>query len=172
MGLREPMTAPARLLLAYCVYWWASFAKGYVLEAAVKQDLTDSGVEFQAHNLLDPAERFAPYDLLVSEQHGDIKTSTYFLFVALSFPLRCELYITRTFDARLRQWRRIVLLKRAAWDEIDGESVFGTLEHALSTLTTPVEFSIGGEALVMIDYNVWKGKIRAYQAAGGNRDDR
>lgn len=27
-GLHEPMSAPMRLLLAYCLYWWASFAKG------------------------------------------------------------------------------------------------------------------------------------------------
>jgi hypothetical protein len=64
-----------------------------------------------------------------------------------------------------------VLLKRAVWDEIDGETVFGTLDHALGTPITPVEISVSGEALVVIDYDAWKEKIRAYQARGDKHDD-
>jgi hypothetical protein len=170
-GLREPMTVPMRLLLAYCLYWWASFAKGYVLEMAVYRDLEQAGIAFQAHDLLSRTERFTPYDLIVSGQEGDIKASTYFLHVVRSFPLRCAFYITRAYDAQRRQWRRVVLLTRAAWDEIDGETVLGTLEHVLTTPPTPVEITISGEALVVIDYDVWKQKIRAHQTKGDRADD-
>jgi hypothetical protein len=166
MGLREPTPAPMRLLLAYCLYWWASFAKGYVLEVAVYRDLEQAGIVFQAHDLLHRAERFTPFDVIVSGQEGDIKASTYFLRVARGFPLRCAFYIARAFDTRTWQWRRVVLLKRAAWDEIDGETVLGTLEHALTIPPTPVEITVSGEALVVIDYEVWKQKIRTRQMGG------
>jgi len=170
MGLREPMAVPMRLLLAYCLYWWASFAKGYVLEVAVYRDLEQAGIAFQAHDLRHRAERFTPYDVVVSGQEGDIKASTYFLHVLQSFPLRCAFYIVRAFDPPTRQWHRVVLLKRAAWDKIDGETTGGTLEQALTTPPTPVEINVSGEALVVIDYDVWKQKIRARQAAGGRQD--
>ncbi len=169
-GLNEPMPAPMRLLLAYCLYWWASFAKGYVLEVAVYRDLEQAGIEFQAHDLLNRAERFSPHDVVVSGQTGDLKASTYFLRVARSFPLRSDFYVARVFDAHTRRWRRVVLLKRAAWDEIDGETVFGTLERALTTPPTPVEITVSGEALVVIDYEVWKQKIRARQTEGGQQN--
>jgi hypothetical protein len=171
MGLREPMTVPMRLLLIYCLHWWASFAKGYVLEMAVYRDLERAGIAFQAHDLLHRAERFTPYDLIVSGQEGDIKASTYFLHIARSFPLRCAFYITRAFDVQRRRWRRVVLLIRAAWDGIDGETVLGTLEQALNIPPTPVEITISGEALVVIDYDLWKQKIRSYQTKGEKPND-
>jgi len=36
-------------------------------------------VSFTAHDLRLRTERFTPYDLIVSEFRGDVKTSTYFL---------------------------------------------------------------------------------------------
>jgi hypothetical protein len=170
MGLREPMTIPMRLLLVYCLYWWASFAKGYVLEVAVYHDLEQSGIVFQAHDLRNRAEWFTPHDLMVSGQQGDIKASTYFLFVARNFPLRCAFYIARAFNTQTRQWRRVVLLKRAAWDEINGKTALGALEHALTTPPIPIEIIVSGEALVVLDYDVWKQKIRSRQTEGGKRD--
>ena len=172
LGLREPMTPPMRLLLVHCLYWWAAFAKGYVLEASIYRDLEEAGIAFYAHDLLDRADRFTPYDVVVSGQEGDIKSSTYFLRVARSFPLRSAFYVVRAYDTRMRQWRRVVMLKRAAWDEIDGETVFGTLERALAAPPMPVETTVSGERLVVVDYELWKQKIRARQAEGGGRDGR
>ena len=163
MGLRPPMTAPMRLLLTYCVYWWNSFAKGYALEIAVFRDLDASNIVFEAHDLLDRQARYTPYDLIVNGQEGDIKASAYFLYVARSFPLRCGFYILRAFDVSSRQWRRMVLLKRAVWDSIDGETLFQPLEQALNTPTAPVETDIFGEAVVVVDYALWKQHIVRYQ---------
>jgi hypothetical protein len=64
-----------------------------------------------------------------------------------------------------------VLLIRAAWDGIDGETVLGTLEQALNIPPTPVEITISGEALVVIDYDLWKQKIRSYQTKGEKPND-
>ena len=162
-GLHPPMTAPMRLLLTYCLYWWASFAKGYALEIAVFRDLEVSNVVFQAHDLLDHQARYTPYDLIVSGEEGDIKASAYFLYVARSFPLRCGFYILRAFDTHSRQWRRLVVLKRAAWDRIDGKTIFLPLEQALNTPSAPMETDIFGEAVVVVEYALWKQHILRYQ---------
>src|SRR5262249_26355094 len=51
-----------RLLLIYCLYWWAAFARGYIFEITVLRDLAASGVQFVAHNLARREERFTKYD--------------------------------------------------------------------------------------------------------------
>ena len=163
IGLRPPMNTPLRLLLTYCLYWWASFAKGYALELAVFRDLEAANIVFQAHDLLDRQARYTPYDLIVSGEEGDIKASAYFLYVARSFPLRCKFYILRVFDTRSRQWRRLVLLKRVAWDKIDGTTTFRTLEQALNVPAVPIETHISGEAVVVVDYALWKRHILQFQ---------
>ncbi len=163
IGLRPPMTPPMRLLLTYCLYWWASFAKGYALEVAVFRDLEQSGIRFQAHDLLDRQARYTPSDLIVSGEEGDIKASAYFLYVARSFPLQCGFYILRVFDSQRGRWHRLVLLKRAVWDAIDGETRFRPLEAALSSSSTPLETDIFGEAVVVVDYILWKEHILRHQ---------
>ena len=163
VGLRPPMNTPTRLLLTYCLYWWASFAKGYALEIAVFRDLEAANIIYQAHDLLDRQARYTPYDLIVSGEEGDIKASAYFLNVARSFPLRCGFYILRAFDSYSRQWRRLVVLKRAVWDKIDGETTFRPLEQALNTSVAPVATDIFGEAVVVVDYALWKQHILRYQ---------
>lgn len=163
IGLRLPMNMPMRLLLIYCLYWWASFAKGYALEIAIFRDLEASNIVFQAHDLLDRQARYTPYDLIVSGEKGDVKASAYFLYVARSFPLRCGFYILRAFDSYSRQWRRLVVLKRAVWNRIDGETMFHPLEQALNTPVPPMETDIFGEAVVVVDYTLWKQHILRYQ---------
>jgi hypothetical protein len=65
----------SRLLMAYCLYWWQSFCKGYAFEVEIFRDLEQSGLRFQAHDLLDPPSRRSPQDLIISHFCGDIKTS-------------------------------------------------------------------------------------------------
>jgi hypothetical protein len=119
--LLAPLTAEQRLLAAYCLYWWNSFAKGYITEIAVFRDLAQSGISFEAHDLSQPDERYSQDDLQVSGLRGDIKSSSYFLHTARHFPLRHDFYITTLFDPLARQRRRVVMMQPVAWDRIDGE---------------------------------------------------
>lgn len=164
--LRAPLTTEQRLLAAYCLYWWSSFAKGYITEIAVFRDLARAGISFEAHDLSQPGERYSPDDLHVSGLRGDIKSSSYFLHSARHFPLRHDFYITTLFDPRARQRRRVVMMQTVAWDRIDGETQPAELEQAVALLPQPVAVAVKGQGLVVVDYNLWKEKIRAFQQRG------
>jgi hypothetical protein len=73
-------------LLSYCLYWWASFARGYAFEVEIFRDLETAGIDFAAHDLQIREQRFSPCDLIVRGMTEDIKNTTYFLYVARSFP--------------------------------------------------------------------------------------
>lgn len=163
IGLTEPTSDGLRLLLVFCLFWWTSFAKGYAMEIAIYRDLRASAIEFEAHDLHDPQGRYAPFDLIIDGHKGDIKTSTYFLYVARSFPMRCAFYITRVYDSHERTWQRLVLLKREEWDRIDGETVFRPLAQALSVPASPIETDIRGAAFVVVGYDLWKQHILRFQ---------
>lgn len=165
-GLQEPLTAEQRLLAAYCIYWWGAFSKGYITEIAVLRDLAQSGIVFQAHDLSRPEERFSPDDLTVSGMRGDIKTSTYFLHTIRHFPLRHDFYIATLFDSAARQRRRVVIMPRAVWDKMDGDPQTAKLEQAVTLLPQPVAIRVKGQELIVVEYNLWKEKIRALQERG------
>jgi hypothetical protein len=79
LGGGKPQTFQEQILLAYCLYWWQSFAKGYIIQFTVYRDLTASGVQFDGIDPLDLQQRYAADDLIVSGWRGDIKASTYFI---------------------------------------------------------------------------------------------
>ncbi|MBM3242918.1 hypothetical protein FJZ31_42205 [Candidatus Poribacteria bacterium] len=160
-----------RLVLAYVLYWWMSFAKGYSLEIAVFLDLRRAGISFESHDLLNPQERFSSYDLTICNRLGDIKASTYFLETARSFPLRMAFYIVRLYRTRVQAWRWAVLLSPDFWREINGEPVHAPLEDALLHFPQPVYFEVKKTPLIAVDYAVWKEKVRAFQARGGNKNE-
>jgi len=156
--------AEHRLLLAYFLYWWVSFAKGYSLEIAVFLDLRRAGISFESHDLNNPHERFSSYDLTLGIWRGDIKASTYFLETARSFPLRMDFYIVRLYRASARAWCWAVLLSPAFWRKINGEPIPSPLEDALIHFPQPVYFEVKNTPLIAVDYAVWKEKVRAFQA--------
>ncbi len=80
-GLRDPEVRETNLLLAYCLYFWESFAAGYAFEVEIFRDLSESGVVFKAHDIRDRHSRLSPYDLEILGLRGDVKTSFYFLYV-------------------------------------------------------------------------------------------
>ncbi|MBI4331618.1 MAG: hypothetical protein HY673_10095, partial [Chloroflexi bacterium] len=108
-------------LLAYCLYWWASFARGYAFELEILRDLEVAGVHFTAHDLRVREQRFSPCDLTVLSMTGDIKNTTYFLYVVRSFPLTCDFYITRLYNVATRCYVRIIVLTDEAWCCINGD---------------------------------------------------
>ncbi len=166
-GLREPLRVGEKLLLAFCTYWWGAFAKGYITEVAIFRDLEKEGIQFQAHDLLSPAERFSDWDLIVDGMEGDIKSSTYFLHVTRSFPLKHAFYITSLFDKWRRRYLRVVIMKKSAWNKINGETVPTTLELAFDVFPIAGEILVREQRLVIVEYALWKTKIRTKQKRGG-----
>ncbi len=156
-----PMT---RYLLAYCLYWWRSFTSGYALEIEIQQDLTKAGIEFVAHDLRRREERLSPYDLLISNFKGDVKTSTYFLQAARSRSLAHDFYVTRIHG---RQGVRtlVVFIQAGMWQKIDGDTLLVLLEGVADTLPNAAQIVHQGLRLTVIDYDLWKSKIVRYQAA-------
>lgn len=163
-GWREADLPGARLLVSYLLYWWGAFARGYAFEVEIFRDLQRSGVQFQAHDLTDRQARYSPGDLIVSGMLGDIKTSVYFVQVAA--PLSHDFYIVRLF-AEGRSFTLAVMLKPQAWDEINGDTVEGTLGMVVTRFPDAVRIKAGDHELVALDYGEWKRRILRLQRETG-----
>jgi hypothetical protein len=162
-------TVVSRCLLAYCLYWWASFARGCAFELEIIRDLQAAGIRLATHDLRVREERFTPSDLTLLGMTGDIKSSTYFLYVARSFPLTCDFYITQLYDSARRSYRRIVILAEEAWHRINGETVSTDLAGTARLLPRVVGVTFLGYHLVVVDYAVWKQKVLHRQAERGEQ---
>jgi hypothetical protein len=153
---REANLPGARILVSYFLYWWGSFARGYAFEVEIFRDLQRSGIKFQAHDLLDRHARYSSSDLIISDMAGDIKTSVYFAQAAVE--LRHDFYIVRLF-VQGRTYTLAVMLQPLAWDEINGDTVDGTLKTVVTQLAYPVRIREGRHELVAIKYDEWKKRI-------------
>lgn len=165
----RPQALSERMLIAHCLYWWNAFGKGYLFELMVFADLTAEGLPFHAHDLRRREERYSPEDWVITslrsmqalQWHGDVKTSTYFLYVVRSFPLRHDFYITRLFVTETNVWRWAVLLTPMMWKALDGDTQPATLEEAGRLLPAVLEVQTRGGTLVVVDYALWKTKVKA-----------
>lgn len=158
VNLRQPGIVASNLLLAYCLYFWESFALGYAFEVEIYRDLTNSGVDFQAHDIRDRAARFSAYDLQILNLKGDIKTSLYFLYATRSRGLAHDFYITRIYEGR-QQRTLVVLMQPYAWDQINGDIIKAILEEATKQFPSPVMVQIENSPLVIMEHNVWKERV-------------
>lgn len=150
------------LLLAYCLYFWESFTKGYAFEVEVYRDLAKSGIDFQAHDIRDRQARFSAHDLVVLNLNGDVKTSTYFLFVGRGLGLAHDFYITRLYEGK-HQRTLVAMLQLAAWNEIDGDTIVGLLNEATRYFPAPVLVRLEQGTIVIAEYGVWKEKVLSSQ---------
>jgi hypothetical protein len=150
------------LLLAYCLYFWESFTKGYAFEVEIYRDLEDSGIVFQAHDIRDRQARFSAHDLVVLDLKGDIKTSTYFLFVGRGFGLPHDFYITRLYEGN-RHRTLVAMLQLTTWNKIDGDTIVGLLNEATKYFPAPVLVTLDQGTLVIVEYGVWKEKVLTQQ---------
>lgn len=157
-NLRQTGLEASNLLLAYCLYFWESFALGYAFEVEIYRDLTNSGVDFQAHDIRNRAARFSAYDLQVLNLKGDIKTSLYFLYATRSRGLAHDFYITRIYEGK-QQRTLVVLMQLYAWDQINGDTIKTILEEATKQFPSPVMVEIEDRPLVIMEYNVWKERV-------------
>lgn len=159
-GWQEANLPGARILLSYLLYWWGAFARGYAFEVEIFRDLQTSGIEFQAHDLLDRQARYSLSDLSVSGMAGDIKTSVYFVQVAT--PLQHDFYVVRLF-VQGQSYMLAVMLQPLAWDEINGDTVTGRLETIVTQFPHPVRIKQGIHELVALDYDAWKERVLRLQ---------
>ena len=161
-----PAKKESRWLFAYCVYWWNSFANGYIFEVSVLRDLQKEGIVFSERDIRNPAERFTSADILIEEWAGDMKNSTYFFFVARSYPLICDFYITRLFNVERRRYDWIVILNKRMWVKIDGETKASDFHHLDECLENPLHFELSSNIFIAVSYLVWKQKLLRYQQGG------
>ena len=162
-GFYRQDVAGTRYLLAYCYYWWDAFARGYIFEAQIYQDLARSGIEFFAHNIRNPVERRSRSDLIVLGREGDIKTSTYFLIAARTQILRHDFYITRLYDVHQHCAIIAVLMTEETWRDIDGDTKPASLDEATNLFPQPVQVQHAGISLIVVDYGTWKQRVKARQ---------
>ncbi len=162
-GLYRRDIPETRYLLAYCYYWWDAFARGYIFEAQIYQDLQQSGVEFVAHNIRDPVERRSRSDLIVLRREGDVKISPYFLVTARTQVLRHDFYITRLYDEQQRRYRLAVIMTEAAWRDVNGDTVSAPLEEAARLFPQAVRVEYAEGSLIAVDYHVWKQRVKTRQ---------
>jgi len=173
VGLSRPEVPATRLIVAYCLYWWRAFTLGYALEIEIQHDLEASGVLFQAHDLRRREERLSPYDLSVLGFRGDIKTSVYFLQAARTQVLPHDFYITRIYGQQRRR-TLVVFVQTKMWRTIDGETLLVLLEQVADTLPQAVRLVHQGVELTVVDYEIWKTKVKHCQAhgTGGDSEER
>jgi hypothetical protein len=159
-----------RMLLVYCLYWWAAFARGYSFEIAILRDLEASGIAFVAHDIGSRAERTTPYDLILLDLRGDIKYSTYFLTAERLAHLTSDFFITRWYLPRVRQWLRAVLLRGKACQTLglphdDSGATMVTLEDVETILPEAATFIIDHTVLTATGYEPWKERVQKIQSA-------
>ncbi len=127
------------------------------MEEEVFRDLRCSGIVFWAHDLRDPDQRYTPADLVVNGRAGDIKLSITFL--QREGPVRHDFHIVRIW--RSGQARTFVaMLQPEVWEELNGDTITGTLDAIRGNLNTPLRISDRGQTLVVLSYEEWKARIR------------
>jgi len=162
-GFLDASVPDSRLLLSYLLYWWQQFARGYAFEIEIFRDLTASRLDFKAHDLRVRAERLSPVDLVITSFQGDVKTSTYFLAQQRHPDPTIDFYITRVWLPTSRVRTLVVFLKPTMWHEIDGETLQTALTTLEQVLPQPGSVQIETQTVIVVDYEVWKEKMRIYQ---------
>jgi hypothetical protein len=157
-GFVQRKVPESRLLLAYFLYWWRSFARGYAFEVWVLRNLRASGIEVQAHDLSDPISRLSAYDVEILGFRGDIKTSTYFLKTVRDRGLRHDFYITQVSGLTL-----VVMLKEAFWELINGDTIPAAISQVVSIFPKAARLHLPSGELVVLEYEDWKARVRAKQ---------
>ena len=167
VGLLERTVSQSWLLLAYCVYRWQSFARGYAFEVEIMRDLTASGIQFQMHDLRSRIDRYSSADLTILDFSGDLKTSSYFLQAQPSGELPNDFYITRLYE-KGHERTVVVFQKPFVWEFLGGEKpVPGVLPRVLSLLPRPVQLKQHSTILVVVEYTIWKQKVLNKQSPSG-----
>ncbi len=148
-----------QFLVAFCLYWWQAFVRGYAFEITIYRDLTANGVVYTSHDLRDRTMRLSGSDLEVMGYQGDIKTSTYFVLARRSETLAQDFYITRMYQVALRSWQRAVWLKPHFWHDLNGSPTPVAYEDIWQVLPGVAEIALRGCKFVVVLYDDWKSRV-------------
>ena len=162
-GFFKPGMVETYYLLAFYLYRWWNFARGYIFEVSIFRDLEQSNIVFAAHDLSKPGERYSDCDLILLGLKGDIKRSLYFLDDLASTPLAHDFYLTRLFHPKTRRPLLVAVMTQHAWDEINGDTVIAPMEEAARYLPRVVQANVQEITLFIADYGFFKEKVRAKQ---------
>jgi hypothetical protein len=165
-GYYDPKSPDSQFLLAYCFYWWDAFAKGYIFEAVIFKDLTDSGIQFTPHDFRDSRQRFSRSDLILSGFRGDLKTSSYFLHSPRTNILTNDFYITRLFDTDNVKWVSVVLMQERFYEVINGDTTVCNLKTCFSVLPSPARVTAFQCELIVLLYQEFKQRVLTRQQKG------
>ena len=163
VGFVDTQTNYASYLVAYCLYWWGAFARGYIFELAIFRDLEASGIDFEPHDPRLLSERYAKHDLMIGNWKGDVKLSFYFLSEREAPPL--DFYISRLYNQYRRAYQIVVLMEMSSWKQINGHTFPRRLKLALSVLHHPIRLHLGEEVWVLSLFEDWKQRIKKWQGA-------
>ena len=75
-----------------------------------------------------------------------------------------DFYITRLWLSETRTRTLVVFLKSLMWEEIDGDTLLVAWHELENNPSQPVRIAHGSSELIVVDYELWKSKMRAYQA--------
>jgi hypothetical protein len=79
--------------------------------------------------------------------------------------LSADFFITQVIDSQ-GSLRRVVILHQAVWEKIDGKTEACQLNNLAKTLPGPGHFEHLGKRLVIVDYSLWKQKVKKQQNGG------
>jgi hypothetical protein len=163
VGLWQGDVPDSQLLVAFCLYWWQMFVRGYAFEVAIYRDLAASGVAHTAHNLRDRLARLSGHDLEVMGFQGDVKTSTYFMLTRRGERLAYDFYITRMYHVNEKRWYRAVWVNPLFWRVLNGEPTPVAYEAIWQILPGVAQITLRGREFVVVFYEEWKQRVIARQ---------
>jgi hypothetical protein len=102
------------------------------------------------------------YLMLNPTLKGDIKSSLYFLQAVRTQKLAHDFYITKVSASRGTRIM-VVFVQEGMWRVIDGETLLVLLEEIAGTLPQAARIVHEGLELTVIDYQIWKAKVRRQQ---------
>jgi hypothetical protein len=167
-GLWRADAPASQWVVAFCLYWWQVFVRGYIFEIAIYRDLDKSGVYYTHHDLRKRRARFSKYDLEIMGFCGDVKTSTYFVFTRRTEALTHDFYITRMYHAGARRWHRMVWLTPSFWSLLNAEPTPVAYNSIWQVLPNAALITLRGRHFVVVLYDEWKQRVIAQQRKGTN----
>lgn len=165
-GLWQAGVPASQFLVAFCLYWWQMFVRGYAFEIAIYQDLAESGIAYTAHDLRNRHARLSGHDIEIMGFRGDVKTSTYFMLTRRSESLALDFYITRMYHTSTRCWHRVVWLKPQFWRLLNGEPTPVACTAIWQVLPGVAQITLRGHDLIIVLYEEWKRRLIALQEGG------
>lgn len=163
VGLWRADVPTSQWLVAFCLYWWQVFVRGYAFEIAVYRDLDESSIRYTHHDLRKRQERFSEYDLEIMGFRGDVKTSTYFVFTRRTEALVHDFYITRMYHASERCWYQVVWLTPSFWSLLNGDPSPVAYTFIWQVLPSVALITLRGHDFVVVLYDEWKQRVIAWQ---------